>query len=82
MEKGESQPDYEGFAKAILDNWPDGGSIDLWDLQDEAIHYGLLVATLQERPCGENCWCAEFHGVKPDGTFREPVTCYRRVWVG
>ena len=35
------QPDWEGFARAIMEHWPEG-DVDGEDLQNTAEYYGLL----------------------------------------
>lgn len=65
-----SAPDLSGFARAILDNWPDADLLDTGDLQDIAVSHGLLVPVEVSEPCGENCFCSEFADAFP-------LTCYR-----
>lgn len=64
------------FAQAVLKDWPEG-TPDIFDLQDLAVEYGLLVLKdpAPTEPCCENCHCAEYHG--SDG-FGEGVDCYVR----
>jgi len=33
--------DFEGFAKAIMKNWPEGG-VDGFEIQDLALTHGLI----------------------------------------
>lgn len=79
-----SRPNFEEFAWAILKDWPESDP-DMGDIQDLAIKHGLLIGEQRDKPCCENCWCAEYHGTtatndNPDGgRFDEPITCYRRA---
>jgi len=58
------------FALFILEEFPEGMP-DEFDMQDKAEKLGLLEKVEAQEPCGENCWCNEYHG-------EFPVTCYRR----
>ena len=40
--KDKPTPDFEAFAKDIMDDWPDGFDIDGADLQEKAEKHGLL----------------------------------------
>ena len=64
------------FAAAIMDDWPDLGTLDGFDVQDEAIRCGLLVRATPDptEPCGENCQCAEVNGPED---WADGVICYR-----
>ena len=66
--------DLEKFAKMMFERsgWPEGGTIDGFDFQECAVECGLLTPEIRREPCGENCFCAEYHGDMSDG-----VTCYR-----
>lgn len=57
-----------GFARAILDGWPEVPQWDGCDLQDIAVKFGLLEARRVTEPCGENCQCAEWDDF--------PMDCY------
>lgn len=57
-----------------LSDWPEGGDIDGFAFQDEAIAHGYLRAETRTAPCGESCHCAEYHGDMTEG-----VTCYRKT---
>ena len=65
-------PDFRRFAERIMQHWPEG-DVDGGDLQDLAIACGLLTPVTATEPCGEGCWCAEYHG-------DFPVTCYRKTY--
>ena len=68
----DAEQKLRAFAKFMLEDWPDSMP-DEWAMQDKAIECGLLDETKQEKPCGDDCWCAEYHGADAF-----PVTCYRR----
>ena len=70
------RPDFIGFARELfkLSGWPEGGDVDGWDVQTVAVKHGLLISETRTTPCGEGCFCAEYHGDMKDG-----VTCYRKV---
>ena len=71
--------DLLGFVKALFElcDWPDGGDIDGFDFQEAAIKFGLLVETTPLQPCGEECWCAEYHHFKDFAS--GAVRCYRKA---
>lgn len=65
------------FAKDVLGDWPEGGSLDGFEIQELAIKHGLLEATTQYKPCvEEGCFCASM--LTPE-EFESGVTCYRRT---
>jgi hypothetical protein len=66
------------FALAIMKeaDWPQGGDVDGFQIQELAEEYGLLVKTEQTKPCGENCHCLEYIGEVSE---KEPATCYRKT---
>ena len=68
--------DLEKFAKKMfeLSDWPDGGGIDGFAFQDAAVECGLLIPEIHKEPCGEGCFCADYHGDMSEG-----VTCYRKA---
>ena len=59
-----------------LAGWPEGGDIDAFAFQDWAVKYGYLKPETRTEPCGEGCFCVEYHG--EDG-FEGGITCYVRV---
>lgn len=67
------------FVRGLFDlnDWPDGGDIDGFDMQELMTKHGILVEQRMEQPCNvgredfQNCSCAEY------GDF--PQTCYRKV---
>lgn len=62
------------FAQAIMESWPIG-DVDGGHLQDMAVEHGLLVKTIQNKPClEEGCTCAEY--LAPD---EFPTECYRHT---
>lgn len=64
------------FIRALFEKsgWPEGGDIEAGDFQDLAVEHGLLKPETVTAPCGDNCFCAEYHGDMAAG-----VTCYRKV---
>lgn len=67
------------FAKDVMGDWPEIGSLDGFELQELAIKHGLLEATTQYKPCvEEGCFCA---GMLTPEEFESGVTCYRRTVV-
>lgn len=71
-----NEPDYKGFAIAMIDGWPEpwGEGLDGFDMQQLGVKYGMLREETRTTPCCEYCQCSEYHG---EG---EEVTCYRRCW--
>lgn len=72
-----SEPDYKGFAIAIVEGWPEpfAEGLDGFDLQELAEKYGLLRKERRVVPCDpETCQCAEFYDTG------DTATCYRRNW--
>jgi hypothetical protein len=61
------------YSQATLKDWPESVPYEE-DIQAAAVEHGLLVGIEVREPCGEACWCAEFHG-----DFESGVTCYRRT---
>ena len=72
------EPDYEGFAMAIIGDFPEMGSLDGFDIQEMGEKYGLLIPHEVYKPCGEHCQCEEFHSADE---MMNGVTCYRKAWV-
>ena len=68
--------DLEKFARKMfeLSDWPEGGDIDGFDFQEAAVECGLLTPETRTQPCGDNCFCEDYHGEMKDG-----VTCYRKT---
>ena len=66
------------FAQAIMDasDWPEGGDLDGFQIQEIAEIHGLLVATQQTKPCGAGCWCAEYNGEISEA---QPAICFRKT---
>ena len=59
---------YAAFGRWALEQHCNDGEpsdVDGDDLQDKAVELGLLVYVPVTEPCGERCWCAEFHGEFP-----------------
>jgi hypothetical protein len=68
-----SEPDWKGFALAVMRDWPEVGELDGFDLQQLGEKHGLLVKEWRTVPCsdGENCACNEYV------VSGEQVECYR-----
>jgi hypothetical protein len=64
------------FVRALFEksDWPEGGDIEAGDFQELAVDHGLLIPETVTAPCGDNCFCADFHGDLSTG-----VTCLRKV---
>ena len=62
-----------GFVLEIMDDWPELGSIDGFDLQDIAEKHKILIPQTVYAPCGESCNCAECY---TDEEMQKGVTCY------
>lgn len=63
------------FAQDIMDDWPDVGTLDGFDLQELAVKHGLLAETIHHKPCAEEgCNCAE---MCDERDWQEGVQCYR-----
>lgn len=69
--------DFANGIFAIAD-WPEGGDIDGFELQDLAQKHGLLVPVIVHAPCGEECNCQEF-GCYTDEEWQEGVKCLRKA---
>jgi len=65
-------PDLAGFATAILDASRDAHDVDACDVQEIGIKTGVLVETLQPRPCSATCICNEAYAAE-----EWPVQCFR-----
>ena len=70
--------DLVGFAKAMMEEWPDG-CIDTDTLQELGERFGLLVPVERLTYCDEpddgRCKCREY-----EQSYKgQPWTCYRRV---
>lgn len=64
-----------GFARDLMDDWPDCGELDGGALQDLAAKWRLLASVEMPAPCSEEtCACAV---VLDDDEW--PSTCYRRT---
>ena len=67
----------EDFIVALFkaNDWPEGGDIDMFEFQEMAVEYGILIPREVTGPCNvgcedtKGCHCAEY------GDF--PQTCYR-----
>jgi hypothetical protein len=69
-------PDYKGFALAIMEEWPDVGTLDGFELQELGEKYGLLRKEERVVPCDpEYCQCSEFYEI---GAKAE---CFRKNWI-
>ena len=66
------------FALDVMGDWPDDCGVDGFDLQDFALKHGLLTETKVTGPCGENCWCLEYHGGDPED-WADGVICYKKT---
>jgi len=56
--------DFEGFAKAIMKNWPEGG-VDGFEIQDLALAHGLIqLEPYDPDRHGPNEYDAEPQGVE------------------
>lgn len=66
----------EAFIREIfrLSDWPEGGDIDGFELQDAAVKHGYLIPETRTEPCGEGCNCSTYYS---DDEWRDGVTCYR-----
>lgn len=63
------------FAQDIMDEWPDVGTLDGFDLQELAVKHGLLAETTHHKPCAEEgCNCA---AMVDERDWQEGVQCYR-----
>ena len=63
------------FAQDIMDEWPDVGTLDGFDLQELAVKHGLLAETTHHKPCAEEgCNCAS---MVDERDWIEGVQCYR-----
>lgn len=63
------------FAQDVMEDWPDVGSLDGYDLQMLAVKHGLLAETTHHKPCcDEGCNCAS---MVDEQDWQEGVQCYR-----
>lgn len=72
-------PRLAEFARRIFEaaDWPDGGDIDGFTLQDIAVECKLLVPKVMHEPCGEECHC-QSEGGYTAREWRIGVECYRK----
>ena len=73
-----SQRQYDAllkFARLIFEvcDWPEGNGLDAEEVRDAALQCELLVLETRTQPCGENCFCAAYHGDISAG-----IICYRK----
>lgn len=68
------EPDWEGFARAAMLNWPAGG-VEPLDLEKLAEQYGLLRKEVFD-PDKHGCEAADYYGVEPGDPWY--VLNYRR----
>lgn len=68
------------FANAIFDiaNWPEGGDIDGFELQDIAEKHGLLVPETRHEPCGAPCNC-ENYGCFSKEEWQDGIKCFHKA---
>ena len=65
------------FVFDVLQDWQDGGAIDMFDIQDIAVSRKILIPTTVYEPCtDEGCNCSEFYS---DEDWKSGVSCYRLV---
>lgn len=63
------------FAQDIMEDWPDVGSLDGYDIQILGVKHGLLDETTHHKPCAEEgCACA---AMCYESDWKEGVQCYR-----
>lgn len=65
------------FIRMVFDasSWPDGGGVEIDDLQDAAVECGLLTPETRTEPCDpHHCYCAEYYGDMSKG-----VICFRKA---
>lgn len=63
------------FAQDVMENWPDVGSLDGYDLQMLGVKHGLLTETTHYKPCCDvGCNCAV---MCYEDDWKEGVQCYR-----
>ena len=65
------------FVRALFEKseWPEGGDIDGYDFQDLAVEHGILTPETVTAPCGDNCWCLDYHGADD---LAAGATCYKK----
>ncbi len=66
------------FANGIFEtaDWPDGGDIDGFELQEIAVKHGLLIEVTRHAPCGDVCSCAVSCN---DEDFKRGVQCFNKA---
>lgn len=64
-------PNFKKFTDDLLSISFDCGDVDAADIQDIALHHGVLKEVVAHEPCGDDCRCA-------DGEF--PVICMRKAY--
>lgn len=75
-EEREELARLRGFAQDILQDWPEIGDLDGFELQEAAHKHGLLIAETRYKPCREEgCMCAAMVWREE---WDEGVTCYRK----
>jgi hypothetical protein len=58
-----------------ITDWPFGGDVELFTVQDLAVKHGILTEETRTEPCGEGCQCAEYYSADE---MKEGVRCYRK----
>jgi hypothetical protein len=65
------------FAREIMDDWPQYGGLDGFELGEIATKHGLLMETTQYKPCREEgCNCAE---MVSEREWADGVICFRET---
>jgi hypothetical protein len=62
-----------GFARDIMDLWPDG-NLEFGDIQEIAVKHGILKEEIIYKEC-ENCSCTQYYD---EDDFKNGVVCYRK----
>jgi hypothetical protein len=77
IERNEAIDKLRAFAQVIMENWPEAG-FDGFQLQDEAVKYGLLEPEIRYESCvdGAFCQCAEYYN---EDDFKSGVECFRKT---
>ena len=63
------------FVLEVLEDWPELGSLDGFDIQELSEKYNILIPEIRYKPCSDEfCNCNEFCN---NEDWKKGVTCYR-----
>lgn len=78
MELANDLDRLRAFAGEVMEIFPEGGSLDAFDIQEMAAKHGLLSKEIMHEPCGIDGECQCF-GYYDTEDFKSGIECYRRT---